>query len=123
MEKAIEVVTRAIKKDSKYSHINEVVLNRIMVNENSKSFLTKEVDKENKEGYFIVYKRIVHRIRDMIIDVNSKYKFPSSLASTILEGSLHQHFLKDHFSSITDCKPGVTPSHFYTNLVLNTLKS
>ena len=123
LEKAIEVVTRAIKKDSKYSHINEVVLNRIMVNENSKSFLTKEVDKENKEGYFIVYKRIVHRIRDMIIDVNSKYKFPSSLASTILEGSLHQHFLKDHFSSITDCKPGVTPSHFYTNLVLNTLKS
>ncbi|WP_139002996.1 TetR/AcrR family transcriptional regulator [Hyunsoonleella aestuarii] len=123
LEKAIEIVTRTIKKDSKYSHINEVVLNRIMINENSKSFLTKEVDKENKEGYFIVYKRIVHRIRDMIIDVNSKYKFPSSLASTILEGGLHQHFLKDHFSSITDCKPGVTPTHFYTNLVLNTLKS
>ena len=49
LEKAIEIVTRTIKKDSKYSHINEVVLNRIMINENSKSFLTKEVDKENKE--------------------------------------------------------------------------
>ncbi len=123
LEKAIEIVTRSIKEDSNFSHINEVVLNRIMVNENSKSFLTKEVDQENKEGYFVIYKRIVHRLRDMIKEVQPTYKFPSSLASTILEGSLHQHFLKDHFTSITDCCEGLTPTNFMKNLVLNTLKS
>ncbi len=123
LEKAIEIVTRAIKEDSNFSHINEVVLNRIMVNENSKSFLTKEVDQENKEGYFIIYKRIVHRLRDMIKANNPNYKFASSLASTIIEGSLHQHFLKDHFTSITDCGDDITPTHFMKNLVLNTLKS
>ena len=123
LEKAIEVVTRAIKEDSNFSHINEVVLNRIMVNENSKSFLTKEVDQENKDGYFVVYKRIIYRLRDMIKDFQSEYKFPSSLASTILEGSLHQHFLKEHFTSITDCGEGLTPTDFMKNLVLNTLKS
>lgn len=122
LEKAIEIVTRAIKEDSNFSHINEVVLNKIMVNENSKSFLTKEVDQENKDGYFVIYKRIVHRLRDMIKSLQPDYKFSSSLASTILEGSLHQHFLKDHFTSITDCNDGISPTNFMKNLVLNTLK-
>ncbi|MEL0457176.1 TetR/AcrR family transcriptional regulator [Flavobacteriaceae bacterium SZ-1-7] len=121
LEKAIEVVTRSTKEDSNFSHINEVILNRIIINENSKSFLTKEVDQENKEGYFVVYKSIVHRLRDMIIEINPNYEFPSSLASTILEGSLHQHFLKEHFISITDCNVGITPTQFYKNLVLKTL--
>ena len=58
LDKAIEVVTRTVKEDSHFSHINEVVLNRIIVNENSKSYLTKEVDAENKQGYFVVYKRL-----------------------------------------------------------------
>ncbi|WP_370478311.1 TetR/AcrR family transcriptional regulator [Tamlana flava] len=121
LKKAIEVVTRSTKEDSNFSHINEVILNRIIINENSKSFLTKEVDQENKEGYFVVYKSIVHRLRDMIIEINPNYEFPSSLASTILEGSLHQHFLKEHFISITDCNAGITPTQFYKNLVLKTL--
>lgn len=123
LKKAIEIIARRTKEDSKFSHINEVTLNKIIVNENSKSFLTKEVDQENKDGYFVIYKRIVHRLRDMVKDINPDYEFPSSLASTIIEGSLHQHFLKDHFKSITDCKTGVTPVHFYQNLVFNTLKS
>jgi AcrR family transcriptional regulator len=123
LNKAIEIVTRTIKEDSNFSHVNEIILNRIIVNENSKSFLTKEVDKENKDGYFVVYKSIVHRLRDMIKTIKPDYKFPSSLATTILEGSLHQHFLKDHFLSITDCNDGLSPTDFMKNLVLNTLKS
>ncbi|WP_242086719.1 TetR/AcrR family transcriptional regulator [Aestuariivivens sediminis] len=123
LSKAIEIVTRSVKEDSNFSHINEVVLNRIIINENSKSFLTKEVDKENQEGYFAVYKRIIHRLRDMITHVNPDYPFPSSLASTIIEASLHQHFLKDHFISITDCGGKSTPTDFLMDLVLKTIKS
>lgn len=123
LEKAIEVVTRAIIEDSNFSHINEVALNRIMINENSKSFLTKEVDQENKDGYFVVYKRIVYRLRNMVKAMKPKYKFASSLASTIMEASLHQHFLKVHFKSITDCNNEITPTDFLKNLVLNTLKN
>lgn len=123
LQRAIEVVTRTTEEDSNFSHINEVLLNRIMVNENSKSFLTKEVDQENKEGYFVIYKRIVRRLSAMIQDIDPDYKFPSSLASTILDGSLHQHFLKDHFVSITDCNDGLSPTDFMKNLVLNTVKN
>ena len=121
LTKAIDVVCRTTKEDSNFSHINEVVLNNIIINENSKSFLTKEVDQENKDGYFVIYKRIVQRLRGIIIDAAPNYTFSSSLASTIIEGGLHQHFLKDHFASITDCKADVTPSNFFVNLTLNTL--
>ncbi|WP_282032184.1 TetR/AcrR family transcriptional regulator [Winogradskyella eximia] len=119
--KAIDVVTKTIEEDVMFSHINEIVLNRIIINEYSKSYLTKEVDSENKEGYFVVYKRMIKRLRDMIININPEYKFPSSLASTIVEGALHQHFLKAHFTSITDCNNDVTPADFFKELTINTI--
>ncbi|MFD0989638.1 TetR/AcrR family transcriptional regulator [Mariniflexile jejuense] len=121
LQKAIEILTRTTKEDSKYTHINEVILCNIIINENSKSFLTKEVDLENKDGYFVVYKRVVLRLRDIIKAIRPEYNFASCLASTIVEGSLHQHFLKDHFTTITDCKANTTPTMFFTNLTLNTL--
>jgi AcrR family transcriptional regulator len=122
LETAIDIATRTIKEDSSFSHVNEVVLNKIIINEYSKSYLTKEVDVENKEGYFIVYKRLIVRLRDMILKINPKYAFASSLASTIIEGALHQHFLKEHFQSITDCNTKVTPSQFFINLTFNALR-
>lgn len=121
LKKAIEKTTKSIIEDSKYTHINEVVLNRIIIEENSKSFLTKEVDTENQEGYFIIYKRLVTRIKEMILQVDAGYPFATSLASTIIETALHQHFLKQHFPSITDCKEKSTPTEFITDLVFRTL--
>ena len=118
---AIEIVTRTTEEDSSFSHINEVLLNRIIINEYSKSYLTKEVDSENKEGYFAIYKRLVNRISSMITEVDGDYQYPSSLSSTVLEGSLHQHFLKDHFSSLTDCDETITPTQYFTDLVFNSL--
>lgn len=122
LERAIEVVTKSIETDSTYLHIDEVKLNRIIVNEYSKSYLTKEVDTENKEGYFIVYKRLVTRLKEMILNINPDYTYASSLASTIVEGALHQHFLRDHFISITDCDNTITPTHFFTDLVFKAIK-
>ena len=122
LDKAIEIVTRTIKQDTNFSHINEIVLNRIIINEYSKSYLTKEVDTENKEGYFVIYKRLIMRISDMIAAVKPEYKYPSSLASTIVEGALHQHFLKEHFQSITNCNKNVSPYQFFSDLTLNILR-
>lgn len=121
--KAIEIVTQTIKEDYDFSHVNEVKLNQIIINEYSKSYLTKEVDSENKEGYFEVYKRLITRLRDMILNINSNYKFATSISSTIVEGALHQHFLKDHFKSITDCSDIVTPTKFFQNLTINAIKT
>ncbi|MFY7669988.1 TetR/AcrR family transcriptional regulator [Tenacibaculum sp. MEBiC06402] len=119
--RAIDVVTRTTKEDNDFSHINEVILNRIIINENSKSYLTKSVDSENKQGYFLPYKRVVRRLADMISSHNSDYKYPLSLASSVTEGALHQQFIKLHFTTITNCNDDITPTNFYTDLILKTL--
>ncbi|CAL2078166.1 TetR/AcrR family transcriptional regulator [Tenacibaculum sp. 190524A05c] len=120
---AIEVVTRTTKEDKNFSHINEILLNKIIINENSKSYLTKSVDSENKQGYFLPYKRVVRRLASIISDHNSDYEFPLTLASSITEGALHQQFLKLHFTTITNCNNDVTPTKFYTDLILKTLSN
>lgn len=121
LQQALEVVTQVVKEDSNFSHINEVLLSKIIISEYSKSYLTKEVDSENKEGYFLIYKRLVIRLREILHDVNPSYPYPASLASTVLEGTLHQHFLKEHFTSITDCGDTISPTDYFTHLVHNTL--
>jgi AcrR family transcriptional regulator len=121
LEAAIEVVTRCVEKDSFVSHIDEGVLNKVVINEYSKSFLSKEVDKENEEGFFTFYNRLVFRLKEMILAVDKEYPYPSSLASTIIEGSLHQHFLIDHFSSLTECNENILPSRYFIHLVFSTL--
>lgn len=122
IERAIQVLTNPVSKDAAYEHIDEILLNEIVVNEFSKSYLTKEVDTENKEGYFSVFKRLITRIKEMIVEIDPKYPYPSSLASTILEGSLYQSFLKDHFPSITDCSSSEGIKNFLVHLITTTLK-
>ncbi|RIV44091.1 TetR/AcrR family transcriptional regulator [Flagellimonas pelagia] len=121
LSKAIEVLTQNVEEDNAFSHINEVVLNKIIINEYSKSYLVKEVNDEDKNGYFIVCKRLVSRLSEMIVAVDKTYAYPLSLASTILEGTLHQYFLKEHFPMLTNCNENVTPTHFFTDLIFRTL--
>lgn len=119
---AIKVITEKIIDDQNTEHINEAIMNKIIIAEFTKTLHTKEVDEENKEGYFLIYKRVINRIVNIINEVNPKYPFAKSLASTIVEGSLHQHYLAEHLQTITDCNETVTPTHFYISLVENVLK-
>ena len=123
LRKAIEVFSRPVKEDSSFTHVDEVVLNRIMINENSKSFLTKEVDQENKDGFFVIFKRLVVRLKDLISTYDPGFPHSMSLAAMVIEGALFQHFLKDHFKSITDCGKNTTPTEFFTELVFRTLNN
>lgn len=116
LRKAITLVTEKIEDDAATEYIDESVLNRIIIAEFTKTFLTKEVDEENKEGFFLIYKRVVNRIVDMIVEISPGFPFPKSFASSIVEGSLHQHFIKDHFKTITDCNEKVSPTDFYLHI-------
>ena len=122
LKKAIIVVTEKIEDDSTTLHVNESILNKIIIAEYIKTLLTKDIDDENKDGSFLTYKRVINRIIEMIEKVNHNYEFPKSLASSIVDGAMHQHFLKEHLKTITDCNDDITPTHFYINLIENTLR-
>lgn len=122
LKKAILIVTETIEDDSKTEHINEAILNKIIIEEFTKTFHSKQVDEENKEGFFLIYKQVNYRIEKMILDINPDYPFAKSLVSSIIEGSLHQHFLKNHLKTITNCNENVNPSEFYIHLIENLLR-
>jgi AcrR family transcriptional regulator len=122
LNRAITIITEKIVDDQATEHINESVLNKIIITEFTKTLQTKEIDQENKEGFFLIYKRIINRIVTYITEVNPEYPFAKSLASNIVEGSLHQHFLKQHIDTITDCNETISPSDFYIHLVQNVLR-
>ncbi len=123
LEIAINILTQTTTLDANYKHIDEIILKRIIINEYSKSYLTKEIDTENKEGYFATFKRLVTRLRDIILLVKPSFKHPFSLASSVIDGALHMQFIKDHFSSISDFKEKNEPTDYFKNLVFNALKS
>jgi AcrR family transcriptional regulator len=117
LKRAIVIVTEKIIDDERTEHINERILNRIVIIEFTKTLYTKEVDEENKEGYFIIYKRLINRMVAIVNEINPDYPFAKSLISTIVKGSLHQHFLKEHLSTITDCNEQVSPTNFFMDLI------
>lgn len=122
LRKAITIITEKVVDDSSTEHINEAILKKIIIAEFTKTLHTKEVDIENKEGFFLIYKRVISRIVSLVNEINPDYLYAKSLVSTIVEGSLHQHFLMNHLTTITDCNETVSPTDFYLNLVESALK-
>ena len=121
LERAISIVSESIQDDASTPHIDEAILNKIIIAEFTKTLHTKEVDEENKSGFFLIYKRIINRIVAIVNEVNPDYPYSKSLVSNIVEGALHQHFIKDHLTTITNCNDSVSPSDFYVDLVKRVL--
>ena len=118
---SIKIITQNILDDKNTTHIDESILNRIIISDFSKTLLTKDVDEENKEGFFLVYKRLINRLIEIISLVNPNYPYSKSLASSIVQGSLHQHYLKDHFKTITNLSEKDCLSDFYIHMIKKTL--
>ena len=111
------------EEDPGLVHINEVVLHRIVIAESAKAYLTKEVDKENKEGYFSSYKSLAMRIVEFIKEINPSYAYPASLVSTAMEGAHQQKYFSEHLPSLSDTQSDDDGaiSSFLIDLVLKTL--
>ena len=56
----------------------------------------------NKQEYFKPYKDLCNTVGDIILECNAKYKYPHSLASTIIEVAHLQNFFMHHLPSLTD---------------------
>ena len=99
---AVETFAKPIKADPTFMHVNEEALFRIVVSESSKAYLTKEVDLDNREGYFRAYKVMCDKIVAIVHEINPKYAYPHSLISTAVESAHNQKFFSKHLPSLTD---------------------
>ncbi len=121
---AIRVLSGRIENDMDFEHIDEVTLQRIVVAESAKAYLTKEVDVNNQEGFFLSYKRLCKRIADIVQEVNPSYKYPASLVSTVAESAHYQKFFALHLPSLTDIQDDNRNQleDFLTDMVFKTIE-
>lgn len=121
---AIRILSGKISNDMDFSHIDEVTLQKIVIAESAKAFLTKDVDEDNKEGYFLSYKRLCKRVSDIITEINPEYEYPMSLVSTVTESAHYQVFFAKHLPSLTNIHGNQENNlvEFLTDLVFSTIR-
>ncbi len=102
LKRVIKLLATVVEDDVKTSYVNEDILHQIIIAEGTKAYLTKHVSEDNKDQLFKPYKDLCAKIGEIILDCNPKYKYPKSLASTIIEIAHFQNFFMYNLPSLTD---------------------
>ncbi len=125
LKRVIKLLATAVEDDEQTIHINESLLHQIIISEGSKAYLTKQVGEDNKQHFFKPYKDLCAVIGNIISECSPEYKYPKSLASTIIEMAHFQNFFMNNLPSLTDFSDTKEESEiiaFLNDLVFSTLK-
>lgn len=125
LKKVIRFLSTSVEDDIRTSYVNESILHQIIIAEGSKVYLTKHVNEDNQDQLFKPYKDLCATIGNYILDCNPDYKYPKSLASTIVEMAHIQNFFMQHLPSLTDFGKSKKESNiqeFLEDLVLHAIK-
>ena len=125
LKKVIKVLATTVEDDEETNYINENLLHQIIISDGSKAYLTKQVGEDNRQQFFKPYKDLCAVVGDIIVECCPKYKYPKSLASTIIEMAHFQNFFMNHLPSLTDFgknKNEKAVIDFLNDLAFSTLK-
>ena len=125
LKKVIKLLATTVEDDATTSYVNESLLYQIVISEGSKAYLTKQVGEDNQHQFFKPYKDLCAVVGDIILDCNPKYKYPKSLATTIIEMAHFQNFFMNNLPSLTDFGKNKTESKiilFLNELVFSSVK-
>lgn len=107
-EEKLKLVLKMIidpKLDSEYKpFLDEVKLHKIVSTESMKSYFNKDVDQNNKEGFFLDYKKFCNKIALMMLELNPTFLYPNALASMLVESAHHQIYYAEHLPNLTNVK-------------------
>jgi AcrR family transcriptional regulator len=101
---ALRVISSTSSEHNVSSTISKEVLHRIIISESPKAYHTKEVDNDNKEGFFKSYKALCKKLAEMIKTIFPDYPYPHALSSTILEMAHLQVHFANHLPSLTEIR-------------------
>lgn len=102
LKRVIKLLATVVEDDVKTSYVDESILHQIIIAEGTKAYLTKHVSEDNKDQLFKPYKDLCAKIGELILDCSPQYKYPKSLASTIIEIAQFQNFFMNNLPSLTD---------------------
>jgi len=104
VRKVLHCIIFAAHEQDGHGFEDQKFLQEIMIQESSKSYHIRDVDKENKDGLFISYKLMVNKIADIMREVNPTFEYPRTLSSTVFEMVNNQIYYAEHLPRLTDLK-------------------
>lgn len=98
---AIASILDSMTKNEKILYIDEDILHSIIVSQADKVYRIKEVTEENKNGFFLAYKKVVRFISDIMLEVDPNFPYARILASTLTEMPNQQLYYAKNLPSLT----------------------
>lgn len=102
LQLALSIITHCQNDERRPMDYNLDRLHGIVISESSKSYLVKEVDAINSEMAYNPLKSLCQRISSIILEIQPRYPYARSLASTLLETAHDQQFFSEHLPSLTN---------------------
>lgn len=126
LKRAIKLLSSHVEIDNTFEYINETLLYDIVMRDGAKSYLSSTVKEDNKNKLFQPYKDLCAHIANIILECNKKYKYPRTLASTIIEMAHSQNYYMKNLPSLTDfanSKKDSDISNFLENIVFSAINN
>lgn len=99
---SIKLLTHKLQDDDLFAEVSESALQRVVIQESDKTYLTKNVDFDNKVGLFRSYQALCETIANFVKIINPSFEYPYSLVSTCLEAAHQQIFFAEHLPKLSD---------------------
>jgi AcrR family transcriptional regulator len=124
IKKVIDILVWEDNTEIDFGAFDHQALYYIAIAEGSKTYLSKDVDDNNKEKLYKPFKDLNSRIAGIFLEYNPAYPYPNTLASSVIELSHLQHFFMHHLPRLSDFSQNKQPKDieaFLEDMVFKTL--
>ncbi len=124
IKKIIDILVWEDNLEINFGAFDHKALYFIAIAEGNKTYLSKDVDENNKDMLYKPFKDLSGRIAAVFSEFNPLYKYPNTLASSIIDLSHIQFFFMHHLPRLSDFAKKKRPKDieaFLEDLVFKTL--
>jgi AcrR family transcriptional regulator len=94
----------ATKENPSVDFVNEKILHRLIIAESSKSYHTKNIDEEYKQGFYKSYRSLIQKVAEVILEIHPDFPYPHSFANNLFNMANNEIFLAEHLPRLSDIK-------------------
>lgn len=124
IKKIIDILVWEDNLEINFGAFDHQSLYFIAIAEGNKTYLSKDVDENNKDMLYKPFKDLSVRIAGVFLEYNPTYKYPNTLASSIIDLSHLQYFFMHHLPRLSDFAKKKRPKDieaFLEDLIFKTL--
>jgi AcrR family transcriptional regulator len=102
IKKIIDILVWEDNLEINFGAFDHQALYFIAISEGNKTYLSKDVDENNKDMLYKPFKDLSGRIAAVFLEYNPTYKYPNTLASSLIDLSHLQYYFMHHLPRLSD---------------------